>query len=125
MISPGIAHAETITTFHSARFMEDPKAVEGELTADGVALESVDLQAPLPPPCAVGWFMFAGNLDGNPLHLDQIEIVGMLQTEDNPVLGLNVVIDDHRQLSFVRASSIYPSNDACPISDGRTTTAKA
>ena len=31
VISPGIAHAETITTFHSARFMEDPKAVEGNL----------------------------------------------------------------------------------------------
>ena len=27
VIAPGIAHAETITTFHSARFMEDPKAV--------------------------------------------------------------------------------------------------
>jgi nickel-dependent lactate racemase len=49
VISPGIAHAETITTFHSARFMEDPKAVEG-------------------------------NLVGNPLHEDQLEIVGMLET---------------------------------------------
>jgi nickel-dependent lactate racemase len=36
VISPGIAHAETITTFHSARFMEDPKAVEGNL--DGYAI---------------------------------------------------------------------------------------
>ena len=44
----------------------------------------------------------AGNLEGNPLHLDQLEIVEMLQAEDNPVLGLNVVIDDQRQLSFVR-----------------------
>jgi hypothetical protein len=34
---------------HSARFMEDPKAVEG-------------------------------NLVGNPLHEDQLEIVGMLET---------------------------------------------
>ena len=31
VIAPGIAHAETITTFHSARFMEDPKAIEGNL----------------------------------------------------------------------------------------------
>ena len=53
VISPGIAHAETITTFHSARFMEDPKAVEG-------------------------------NLEGNPLHLDQLEIVAMLDTASNP-----------------------------------------
>ena len=48
------------------------------------------------------WCVRTGNLEGNPLHLDQLEIVEMLQTEDNPVLGLNVVIDDQRQLSFVR-----------------------
>lgn len=46
--------------------------------------------------------VLVGNLEGNPLHLDQLEIVGMLQTEDNPVLGVNVVIDEQRQLSFVR-----------------------
>jgi hypothetical protein len=69
--------------------------------------------------------MGAGNLDGNPLHLDQLEIVEMLQTEDNPVLGLNVVIDDQRQLSFVRApSNSHPSN-ACPISEGWTTTGQS
>ena len=27
VIAPGVAHAETITTFHSARYMEDPNAV--------------------------------------------------------------------------------------------------
>jgi hypothetical protein len=31
VISPGIAHADTITTFHSSKFMEDPKAIEGNL----------------------------------------------------------------------------------------------
>ncbi len=40
VISPGIAHAETITTFHSARFMEDPKAVEGETKTPGDAAKS-------------------------------------------------------------------------------------
>jgi nickel-dependent lactate racemase len=34
VIAPGIAHAETITTFHSARFMEDPKAIEGNLVGN-------------------------------------------------------------------------------------------
>ena len=26
ILAPGLAHAETITTFHSARFMADPNA---------------------------------------------------------------------------------------------------
>lgn len=46
MIAPGIAHADTITTFHSARFMEDPKAIEGNL--DGNPLHEY-VQQPLPP----------------------------------------------------------------------------
>jgi nickel-dependent lactate racemase len=32
VIAPGIAHADTITTFHSARFMEDPAATSCVLT---------------------------------------------------------------------------------------------
>ncbi|MBL26334.1 MAG: hypothetical protein CMM50_02115 [Rhodospirillaceae bacterium] len=31
VIAPGVAHAETITTFHSARFMENPLATMGRL----------------------------------------------------------------------------------------------
>ena len=81
VISPGIAHAETITTFHSARFMENAKAVEG-------------------------------NLDGNPLHEDQLEIVAMLDTAANPILGLNVVIDDARRLAFVSYGHIIPSHES-------------
>lgn len=47
VIAPGIAHHETIRTFHSARFMESPYAAS----------------------C---------NLDNNPLHESQLEIVQML-----------------------------------------------
>ena len=46
VISPGIAHAETITTFHSARFMEDPKAVEGELNTSAYAGTPTSLKIP-------------------------------------------------------------------------------
>jgi nickel-dependent lactate racemase len=80
VISPGIAHAETITTFHSARFMEDPKAVEG-------------------------------NLDGNPLHLDQLEIVAMLETPASPILSMNVVIDDQRRLAYVSYGAVVASHE--------------
>ncbi|MCW5621641.1 MAG: nickel-dependent lactate racemase, partial [Burkholderiales bacterium] len=75
VIAPGIAHAETITTFHSARFMSHPLAEN----------------------CI---------LDGNPLHRDQLEIVAML----GQVLAANVVLDEHRQLSFVNFGEVVDSH---------------
>ena len=55
VIAPGVAHADTIRTFHNARYVED-------VLARG------------------------GNLKGNPLHEDQLEIVrimsDLLQNED-------------------------------------------
>ena len=53
-----------------------------------------------------------GNLEGNPLHLDQLEIVEMLDTPQNPILGLNVVIDDQRRLAFVSYGGIVPSHQS-------------
>ena len=75
VIAPGIAHQETITTFHSHRFMADPKAEN----------------------CV---------LDGNPLHREQLAIVKML----GPVLAVNTVIDEHRQLSFVNYGEVIESH---------------
>ena len=75
VIAPGIAHAETITTFHSSRYMEDP------LSAN----------------C---------NLQGNPLHEDQLEIVEMV----GGALAINVVIDEHRNLSFINFGEIVSSH---------------
>jgi lactate racemase len=75
VIAPGLAHAETITTFHSPRFMADPNAAN----------------------C---------NFDGNPLHEEQLEIVGML----GGALALNTVIDEERQLSFVNFGEVVASH---------------
>ena len=75
VVAPGIAHADTIRTFHSARFMEDPLAV----------------------PC---------QLDGNPLHEEQLDIVGRL----GDVYALNTVIDERRRLSFVNFGDIVASH---------------
>lgn len=77
VVSPGLAHAETITTFHSARFMADPAARN----------------------C---------NFENNPLHEEQLEIIRML----GPVYGLNTVIDEDRQLSFVNFGEIVQSHRA-------------
>ncbi len=77
VIAPGVAHAETITTFHSARFMEHPRAAN----------------------CV---------LDGNPLHEEQLEIMGML----GGALALNTVITEDRALSFVNFGEVVESHYA-------------
>ena len=75
VVAPGVAGHETIRTFHSARFMEDPLAVQ----------------------C---------NLVGNPLHEEQLEIIGML----GEVYGLNTVLDDARELVHVTFGEIIASH---------------
>lgn len=93
VIAPGVAHHETIRTFHSARFMESP-------------------------------FASSCNLVNNPLHETQLEIVSMLQ---GPVLGLNTVIDEQRNLAFVSFGEIIESHlqavtfarTSCEVNVGR------
>lgn len=75
VIAPGVAHAETITTFHSARFMEHPKCAN----------------------CV---------LEGNPLHEEQIEIMGMI----GGALAVNTVIDEQRRLAFVNYGDVIASH---------------
>src|SRR5580704_16528752 len=75
VIAPGLAHAETITTFHSARFMADPNDVNCQI-------------------------------EGNPLHEEQLEIVRML----GGALALNTVVDEARNLSFVNSGEIVASH---------------
>ena len=75
VIAPGVAHEDTIRTFHSARFMEDPAAIQ----------------------C---------NLDGNPLHEEQLAIVRML----GEVYALNTVIDEDRDLVHVNFGEVIASH---------------
>ena len=75
VIAPGVAHKDTITTFHSSRFMAHPRAVS----------------------CV---------LDGNPLHEEQLAIAAKL----GPVLSANVVIDEHRRISFVSFGELVASH---------------
>jgi lactate racemase len=75
VIAPGVAHEDTIRTFHSARFMEDPAAIQ----------------------C---------NLDGNPLHEEQLEIVRML----GDVYAVNTIIDEDRHLIYVNFGEVIESH---------------
>jgi len=93
VIAPGVAHHETIRTFHSARFMEHPLATS----------------------CV---------LDGNPLHDTQLEIVRMLK---GPVLSLNTVLDEHRNLVHATFGEVIESHlqavafarSSCELNVGR------
>ncbi len=75
VVAPGVAGHETIRTFHSARFMEDPLAVQ----------------------C---------NLDGNPLHEEQLEIVRRI----GEIYALNTVINEDRDLVHVTFGEIIASH---------------
>lgn len=75
VIAPGVAHHETIRTFHSARFMEDPAATQ----------------------C---------NLDHNPLHEEQLEIVRML----GDVYALNTIIDEQKNLVHATFGEVIASH---------------
>jgi len=75
VIAPGVAHHETIRTFHSARFMEDPAATQ----------------------C---------NLQHNPLHEEQLEIVQML----GDVYAFNTIIDEERTLVHATFGEVIASH---------------
>lgn len=75
VVAPGVAGHETIRTFHSARFMEDPNAVQ----------------------C---------NLDGNPLHEEQLQIVATL----GDVFAVNTVIDEDRDLVGITFGEVVASH---------------
>jgi len=75
VIAPGVAHHETIRTFHSARFMEDPAATQ----------------------C---------NLEHNPLHEEQLEIVRML----GDVYAFNTIIDEQRNLVHATFGEVIASH---------------
>lgn len=47
VVAPGVAHADTIRTFHSARFMEDPGAVSCNLAGNPLHEEQLEIVARL------------------------------------------------------------------------------
>jgi len=75
VVAPGVAHHETIRTFHSARFMEDPLAIQ----------------------C---------NLVKNPLHEEQLEIVGKI----GEIYAINTVLDEDRDLIYVNFGELIASH---------------
>jgi nickel-dependent lactate racemase len=92
VIIPGVAFADTIRTFHSAKFLEDPEAKS----------------------C---------NLEGNPLHEEQMQVLKMI----GEAYSLNTVLNEDRELVHVTFGEIIASHEAavkftrsaCVINVGR------
>jgi lactate racemase len=75
VIAPGVAHEDTIRTFHNAKFMGHPAARQ----------------------C---------NLEGNPLHEEQLAIADMV----GEVYCLNTVLDERRNVTFVNFGALQASH---------------
>ena len=80
VVVPGIAHADTIRTLHSARFMEDPATVQCNLKGNPLHEEQLEI----------------------------IEMLKRYKGRN--LFALNTVINDARQLSFVNFGEIVASH---------------
>ena len=81
VIAPGVAHADTIRTLHSARFIEDPLTRECNLAGNPLHDEQLEIVAMVRDYC------------------------------DSAVYALNTVIDESRQLAFVNFGEIETSHN--------------
>jgi len=76
LVTPGVAHQDTIRTLHNADILSHTNCTNCQLAC-------------------------------NPLHDEQIEIIGKL----GKVLAVNVVIDEERRVSFVNFGHVEASHD--------------
>lgn len=105
VIAPGLAHAETITTFHSARFMEDPAADSCNLTGNPLHEEQLEIVRMLGGALAINTV-----IDEN-RHLSYInfgEIVESHQAAVNFVSASCEVSVPRRFQTVVTSSAGYP-----------------
>jgi len=73
VIAPGIAHADTIRTFHSARFMEDPAAIQCNLAGNPLHEEQLEIVRMLGEVYAVNTVI---DEDRNLVHVNFGEVIG-------------------------------------------------
>ncbi len=89
VIAPGIAHADTIRTFHSARFMEDPAAIQCNLAGNPLHEEQLHIVR----------------------MLGEVHALNTVIDEDRDLVHVNFgeVIESHlASVAFVAASSRVP-----------------
>ena len=106
VIAPGLAHAETITTFHSARFMADPAATSCNLSGNPLHEEQLEIVSMLGNALAVNTVI---DEDRNLSYINFGEIVESHQAAVDFVRGYCEVSVPRKFHTVVTSSAGYPT----------------
>ncbi|WP_188080012.1 nickel-dependent lactate racemase [Neorhizobium sp. P12A] len=105
VISPGVAHHETIRTFHSARFMEDPLAVQCNLIGNPLHEEQLEIVRMLGEVYAVNTVL---DEDRDLVCVTFGEIIASHQAAVDFVSGVTQIPLNRKFSTVVTSSAGYP-----------------
>ncbi|MBT6441216.1 MAG: nickel-dependent lactate racemase, partial [Alphaproteobacteria bacterium] len=105
VISPGIAHSETITTFHSARYMEDPRCASCVLDGNPLHEDQIEIVKMLGGALAVNTVI---DEDRRPAFLNYGEIVASHQAAIEFADAYTVVPVAEKFSTVVTSAAGYP-----------------
>ena len=105
VIAPGIAHRETITTFHSARYMEDPRCASCVLDGNPLHEDQLEIVAMLGGALAVNTVI---DEERRPAFLNYGEIVASHQAAIDFAAAYTVVPVAEKFSTVVTSAAGYP-----------------
>ncbi|MBY3307810.1 nickel-dependent lactate racemase [Rhizobium laguerreae] len=105
VIAPGVAHHETIRTFHSARFMEDPLAVQCNLVGNPLHEEQLEIVRMLGEVYALNTVL---DEDRDLVCVTFGEIIASHQAAVDFVSGATQIALDRKFSTVVTSSAGYP-----------------
>jgi len=105
VIAPGVAHHETIRTFHSARFMEDPLAVQCNLVGNPLHEEQLEIVRMLGEVFALNTVL---DEERDLVCVTFGEIIASHQTAVDFVSGATQIPMDRKFSTVVTSSAGYP-----------------
>jgi nickel-dependent lactate racemase len=105
VVAPGIAHHETIRTFHSARFMEDPLAVQCNLVGNPLHEEQLEIVRRLGDIYALNTVI---DEDRDLVHVTFGEIIASHLAAVNFISGVTRIEVPRRFKTVVTSSAGYP-----------------
>ena len=105
VVAPGVAHHTTIRTFHSARFMEDPLAVQCNLVGNPLHEEQLDIVRRIAPVYALNTIL---DEDRALAHVNFGEVVASHLAAVAFVQDVSQVKVDRRFKTLVTSSAGYP-----------------
>jgi lactate racemase len=105
VIAPGVAHHETIRTFHSARFMGDPLAVQCNLVGNPLHEEQLEIVRRLGDCYALNTIV---DEDRDLVHVTFGEIIASHMAAVDFVMASTKISMDRRYKTIVTSSAGYP-----------------